>query len=72
MYAFETHATLAQRWEHWLAECNACLSALRRRSVQCVLYGGLMWAHLSVNLGLAFYLFSHAASELRSRVRGRK
>ena len=50
--AFETYATLAQRWEHWLAECNACLSALRWRGVRCVLYGGVMCALLSVNLGL--------------------
>ena len=49
--AFETHAKLAQRWEHWLAECNACLSALRWRSVQCLPYGGVMCALLSVNLG---------------------
>ena len=51
-YAFKTHAMLAQRWEHWLAEFHACLSALRWCSVQWLLYGGVMCAVLSVNLGL--------------------
>ena len=42
MCAFETHTTLAHHWEHWLAECNACLSALRWRNVQWLLYSGVM------------------------------